>query len=231
MSLFNLLHIFSGTAAVLAGALALCVAKGSTLHRQAGWVFGCSMLITAALGALLGLIKYEQLLITFYAGGLACYLVASGWLTVRPSAAVPGWREACLSTLAVAITLGLLFTGGLALHSEAGAAYGFAAENYFLLAVMAGLGLVGDVKLYRRGGLAGRERLARHLWRMCLGLFIAAGSLFTGPGARAFPAAVRESGLLVLPELLIALTLLFWLVKLRLGSRRAAASKAWASNE
>lgn len=189
------------------------------------------MLITAALGALLGLLKYEQLLITLYAGGLACYLVASGWLTVRPSAAVPGWREACLTALAVAVTLGLLFTGMLALRSEAGSAYGFAAEDYFLLAVMAGIGLVGDVKLYRRGGLVGRERLARHLWRMCLGLFIAAGSLFTGPGERAFPAAVRESGLLVLPELLIVLTLLFWLVKQRLGSRRAAAPKAWASNE
>jgi uncharacterized membrane protein len=225
MSLFNLFHILAGTVAVLAGAVALCVAKGSAPHRLAGWVFGCSMLITAALGGLLGLIKFEQLLITFYAGGLACYLVASGWLTVRPTAAVPGWREACLTVLAVAITLGLLLTGALALRNEAGSAYGFAAEDYFLLAVMAGIGLVGDVKLYRRGGLTGNERLERHLWRMCLGLFIAAGSLFTGPGARAFPAAVRESGLLALPELLIGLTLIFWLVKLRLRSRRAAAPK------
>lgn len=226
MSLFNLLHILAGTVAVLAGAVALCVAKGSSTHRLAGWVFGCSMLITAALGALLGLIKYEQLLITFYAGGLACYLVASGWLTVRPSAVVPGWREACMTTLAVAMALGLLFTGTLALCSAAGSVHGFAAEDYFLLAVMASIGIVGDIKLYRRGGLVGRERLARHLWRMCLGLFIAAGSLFTGPGARALPAALRESGLLALPELLIALTVLFWLVKLRLGGGRAAVSKA-----
>jgi hypothetical protein len=147
-------------------------------------------------------------------------------LTVRPDAAVPGWREACLTALAVAVTLGLVVSGVLALRSEAGSAYGFAAEEYFLLAVMAGIGPIGDIRLYRRGGLVGRERLARHLWRMCLGLFIAAGSLFTGPGERAFPFALRESGLLSLPELLIALTMLFWLVKLRLGSRRAAAPKA-----
>lgn len=227
MSLFNLLHLLSGTVAVLAGAVALCVTKGRASHRLAGRVFGCSMLMTAGLGALLGLLKYEQLLITFYAGGLACYLVASGWLTVRPSAAIPGWREASMTTLAAAITVGLLLTGALALRSESGSAYGFPAEDYFLLAIMAGIGVVGDFRLHRRGGLVGNERLARHLWRMCLGLFIAAGSLFTGPGARAFPAELRESGLLALPELLVALMLLYWLVKLRRGGRRDAALKAW----
>lgn len=226
MSLFNLLHILCGTLAVLAGAVALCVTKGSPRHRLAGRVFGYSMLLTAGLGALLGLLRHEHLLITFYAGGLACYLVASGWLSVRASAATPGWREASLTTLAAAITLGLLLTGVLALRSESGSAYGFPAEDYFLLAVMAGIGLVGDFRLYRRRGVTGHARLARHLWRMCLGLFIATGSLFTGPGARAFPAAWRESGLLGLPELLVATTLLYWLVELGLRGRRAAAPNA-----
>ncbi len=224
MSLFNLLHILSGTIAVVAGAIALSVTKGSPRHRLSGRVFGYSMLITAGLGALLGLLRYEQLLITFYAGALSCYLVASGWLAVRQPVATAGWREASMAALVLAITLALLVTGMLALRNESGVLFGFSAENYFLLAVMASIGVMGDAHLFLRGRLVGPARLARHLWRMCLGLFIAAGSLFTGPGARAFPSALRESGLLALPELLIAATLLYWLIKLRLNGRRALVS-------
>jgi hypothetical protein len=35
-----------------------------------------------------------------------------------------------------------------------------------------------------RGGVVGTQRVARHLWRMCFGLFIAAGSFFLGPSNR-----------------------------------------------
>jgi hypothetical protein len=35
-----------------------------------------------------------------------------------------------------------------------------------------------------RGGVLGAKRIARHLWRMCFGLFIAAGSFFLGPSNR-----------------------------------------------
>jgi hypothetical protein len=48
---------------------------------------------------------------------------------------------------------------------------------------------------------------------MCIGFFIAAGSAFTGPGASVFPDAVRNSGVLSLPELTIMLLMLFWLWK------------------
>ena len=34
------------------------------------------------------------------------------------------------------------------------------------------------------GGVAGTKRIVRHLWRMCFGLFIAAGSFFLGPSNR-----------------------------------------------
>ncbi len=218
MFLITVLHILTGTVAVLAGAIALGAAKGSVIHRRSGRVFCYGMLASASLGALLGLIKYDQLLITFYAGILACYLVASGWATLRRSAWPGRWFETSGLVLAAAITLGLVLTGWLALGEPGGRAYGFAAEDYFFLSIMAGVAVAGDLNLLLRGDRSPRQRIARHLWRMGLGVFIAAGSAFNGPGAHVFPAFLRESGLLALPELLIALLIGYWAIRLRWGA-------------
>jgi hypothetical protein len=43
-----------------------------------------------------------------------------------------------------------------------------------------GLAAVTDLKVILMGGISGAPRLARHLWRMCVGLFIATGSFFLG---------------------------------------------------
>ena len=46
------------------------------------------------------------------------------------------------------------------------------------------LAAAGDVRMLVGGGIVGAKRIARHLWRMCFGLFIAAGSFFLGPSNR-----------------------------------------------
>jgi len=46
------------------------------------------------------------------------------------------------------------------------------------------LAAAGDVRMLVRGRVLGAKRIARHLWRMCFGLFIAAGSFFLGPSNR-----------------------------------------------
>lgn len=56
-------------------------------------------------------------------------------------------------------------------------------------------------------------RLARHLWRMCLALFIAAGSFFVGQ-ADEIPQALRGPHLMVPPLAALAL-MAFWLVRVR----------------
>ncbi len=215
MSLILVLHILTGTVAVLAGAIALGAAKGSVIHRRSGRIFCSGMLASASLGALLGLISYDEFLITFYAGILACYLVTSGWAALRRPAWPGRWFETFGLALSVAITVGLVLTGWAALGEPGGRAYGFAAEDYFLLSIMAAVAVAGDLNLLLRAVQSPRQRIARHLWRMGLGLFIAAGSAFNGPGAQAFPAALRESGLLALPELMIALLVAYWLIRLR----------------
>jgi hypothetical protein len=105
----------------------------------------------------------------------------------------------------------LLTLGILATQADSGRYLGFAAPSYFVLFAMTVLAAVGDISLMFRKALSRTHKVARHLWRMCLSFFIAAGSAFTGPGAAVFPDVIRESGLLSLPELLIILALIFWL--------------------
>jgi hypothetical protein len=52
------------------------------------------------------------------------------------------------------------------------------------------LAAAGDVRVLRFGLPRGGPRLARHLWRMCFALFIAAGSFFS----------IRERVAKILPE-------------------------------
>ncbi|MEN8875121.1 MAG: hypothetical protein ABF285_13770 [Pacificibacter sp.] len=89
--------------------------------------------------------------------------------------------------------------------------FGFAAADYFFLFAMAAVVCGGDARMIFGAKISNKLRIAQHLLRMCIGFFIAAGSAFTGPGASAFPQAVRDSGLLSLPELTIVLLMLFWL--------------------
>lgn len=85
---------------------------------------------------------------------------------------------------------------------------------------MAGVAFVNDLVILLRKTLSDRHRIAQHVWRMCIGFFIVAGSAFTGPGAGIFPEAVRNSGVLSLPELTIILLMLFWLFRTLFGRRR-----------
>jgi hypothetical protein len=85
------------------------------------------------------------------------------------------------------------------------------------------LGAALDLRMVRRGGLRGGERIARHLWRMGVTLYIAASSLFLGQ-EQAFPEAVRGAGVLVLPGLLVALTTGVYLVRTLVSARRGGAT-------
>jgi hypothetical protein len=85
----------------------------------------------------------------------------------------------------------------------------------------------GDVRMLVRGGVLGAKRIARHLWRMCYGLFIAAGSFFLGPQNRPLrllsavrigqhlPPAFFSTTLYLILTVLPLILLIFWLVRVR----------------
>ncbi|MEO1014612.1 MAG: hypothetical protein AAFX08_05430 [Pseudomonadota bacterium] len=212
MQTLAFIHVLSGAIAVAVGAVALTARKGATAHIVAGRVFVGAMTLSSVLGAALGLVRADDFLITTFAGVLAAYLVVSGWLAAQDRNV--GRRSATgMLSLANFLNAAALFSIGYVALSGDGAFRGFPAEDYFFLGGMAGIAVVGDAAWFLRKRISDRQRIARHLWRMCLGFFIAAGSAFTGPGQSAFPEAVRNSGLLSLPELIIFLALVFYLGK------------------
>ena len=87
----------------------------------------------------------------------------------------------------------------------------------FFLATVTTLAAAGDVRLMRSGALRAAPRLARHLWRMCFALFIAAGSFFSirARVARILPDPFLSAPMRVLPIVLVFLTMFYWLWRVR----------------
>ena len=77
------------------------------------------------------------------------------------------------------------------------------------------LAAAGDVRMLLRGGVFGAQRIVRHLWRMCFGLFIATGSFFLGQGSKVFPAFILKTNVLFIPAILPLILLIFWLFRVR----------------
>lgn len=206
-------HVTLGTLAVIVGAIALGSRKGRKIHVSAGRVFVISMGVASALGAVLGALNYETLWITFHAGILGATLVASGVLAVRIHARGARKVFIAIAGLNALNAVALFGAGWYATTLPDARLFGFAAGDYFFLFGMAAIACFGDVRMTLGTRISDRHRIAQHLSRMCIGFFIAAGSAFTGPGASAFPEAVRNSGVLSLPEPTIMLLMLFWLWK------------------
>ena len=190
------IHILAGLFALLAGFIALYTRKGSHLHRRSGRVFTVAMLAMAGLGSLLAVVERPNRG-TLVIGLLCCYLVATGYLTVKQTVGEARGRLIALMLAAIAIGCSGLVFGSFGI-----------------------LGALGDLRLLRRGHIAGPARLFRHLWRMILALWIATSSFFFGQ-AKFLPAFVRDNGWHYLPVLAVVLTLLFWLVRIRWWRRDA----------
>ena len=102
---------------------------------------------------------------------------------------------------------------------------GIPPQPLFLFAMVGLLGVIGDVRILAAGGIEGPRRIARHLWRMCFAMWIATSSFFLGQ-ARHFPEAIRHSGLLPVPVLLVLVVMVYWLVRMRIKRRGAVPQKA-----
>ncbi|PZQ53608.1 MAG: hypothetical protein DI570_23890 [Phenylobacterium zucineum] len=215
-------HVIGGGVGIVSGFATLATRKGGTAHRRIGTVFFVAMLVMAGVAAVLATMGLQR--VNALAGLFTLYLIGTAWAVVRepPLRLSPFERWAPLGALAVAlIALGF----GLQAASPAGLqdgdpTSGNAPDIYFAIAVLAGLSVALDLKVIRQGGVVGASRIARHLWRMCLALFVAAGSFFFGQ-ADEIPQALHGPHL-ALPPLAALLALVFWLAKVRWDGRRRA---------
>jgi uncharacterized membrane protein len=209
------LHISGGVLGLLSGTLAMIYRKGSRGHRLAGDVFVVAMLTMGACGSTLALMKHQTG--NVFGGLITFYLITTAWLAGRRRDGVSALDWAALAMALVLggsmITLGVRVVNGIDAKQE-----GVPVAMYFVMGSIPLLAGVGDARVLVRGGISGTARLARHLWRMLFGLFIASGSFFLGQ-QQVFPAAWRGSPVWFVPALLPLALLIFWLIRVRVGKR------------
>ena len=212
LSLLLVGHIACGVAAIVAGVAALASRKGSRTHRGAGRVFVASMLVGAGTAAVLGYIADPQDMADVISGVLTVYLVATAWVAATRADRETGrFEQAAFVIAATGSAVGFVHT---TVSVQAGTALLGGVPGY-VFASVAGLAALLDLSVIVRGGLAGRQRVARHLWRMLLGFFIAVGAFFPGQ-LHLFPARVQDVEpviLLFLPAFTIIAAMLFWLAR------------------
>ncbi len=214
------IHIAAGVMAILAGFTALFAKKGSPLHRRSGDAFVVAMV------TLTGTALYAASFVhpnrgNVVAAMVTLYLVTTGFLTVKRDVAIArGWYVA-LMLLGALATARAAWLGALAVR-EGGVDH-FPAGVFFAFGFVSLSGTLLDGRLLLAGRIEGAQRLVRHLWRMGTGLWIATASLFFGQ-AKFFPDAMRGSGVLNVPVLLVAGVTLFELVRVVRRRRKAAHS-------
>jgi uncharacterized membrane protein len=215
-----ILHVGAGALALAAGTLAILAAKGGRLHRRAGAVFFASMAVMATFAIYLAVVRPGQL-VNVFIGVFTLYLVSTAWLTVRRRPGAIGLSEkialgvalvlcAPFATLAFQLATGLrpFFDSAVPLKGPVLIAI------YSFTAVIA-IAAIGDARVVLAGGASGAPRIARHLWRMCLGLTLATGSAFTNGFARFLPGPYHVPPAFFLPQFLPVALLVFWMIRVR----------------
>ena len=203
-------QVSAGVLAMFAGAAAMSFRKGSSWHGMAGNLFVAAMLCMAAAASCLAYMKHQPN--NVFGGMLTIYMVATALATARRRNGETGILDWIGFLFALAIgVLSVIHglqkaTGRAPFDGSPGFMDIFMGSVIFLAAL-------GDLRMIMRG-ISGRKRIARHLWRMCFGWFIATGSFFLGQ-QQVFPAWLRGSPVLLVPALLPLVLLIFWMIRVR----------------
>jgi hypothetical protein len=199
--------------------------KGSPRHVLGGKIFVASMLTMGVVAVYLAITRRQP---NNVGGGiLTVYLIGTAWLTAKRRDGETSRFD--WMVLLIPLALGVLtwMIGIKVVRSGASSQDGVPVGMTFFMGSVMLLAAAGDVRMLLRGGVSGAKRIARHLWRMCFGLFIAAGSFFMGPQNRPLrllsnvglgqhlPAALFSMTLYLILTVLPLILLIFWLIRVR----------------
>ena len=209
-------HFAGGLVALLAGFVALVVAKGGRLHKRSGMVFAYAMGVAGLFAAIIAFYEGKTGMVV---GGLSIlYFVFTATTTVKP---LPAYQRPIDAVLMMLVFLTAVFTlrDGMAVwamprHMREGVPAGMV----FFLGTIYLLAGIGDARVLRAGNITGTRRLARHLWRMCFALFIATGSFFLGQ-MKFIPEPIRYVPALMALGVAPLFVLLYWMWRVRLRGR------------
>jgi hypothetical protein len=169
---------------------------------MSGNIFFISMLTMGSTAALLG---------NFFCCASALYLVTTGWLTARRREAKTTLFDWGALLFGLGVGVPIVIDGLRILSGAVAPKPGVPVGMILFLGSVVLVAAAGDVRMLVRGGIFGTQRVARHLWRMCFGLFIATGSFLGQKRVIAFLGGPEILLLAVLPLVLI----IFWLIRVR----------------
>ncbi len=215
-------HALTGSVAVCSGAMALFAGKGSPRHKIAGRIFTGSILTMGpviAAGVWFEPGSISSLGIVFVV--FIVYLVVSAWSTIRQSERPPGPIDMAAPVVALSISIACLLIGFDAVSNPREDINLPPWQAYFFFATLAFIAMLLDANNLKQGGVRGRHRIVRHVWRMNCALFFATSTLFTGPGSIVFPEFLRGNPVLYIPQFLVAFLTLFWIYRLLFSKRRS----------
>jgi len=183
------------------------------------------MLIMAAGAVYLAKVKNQP---NNFGGGIfTFYLMFTAWLTARRRSGRTSRFDWVMMLIPLALGT-LAWTSGIkALRNHENLPGGVPVGMHLFMASVMLLAAAGDVRMLLRGGIFGPQRVVRHVWRMCFGLFIAAGSFFLGPSNRPLrllstvglgqhlPAILFSTSLYLILTVLPLILLIFWVARVR----------------
>jgi hypothetical protein len=207
-------HATAGTIALATGSIAIAARKGGVWHRRSGLVFVYAMIAMGLTAVGISVYEGKQ---AVGGGALAAYLIFTAWTAISPLSAGGRRADMALMVLAWIFAIGGFADAFKTLGMPGHQSEGVPAGMHFFLSTVILCAAIGDVRMIRAGGLQGTRRLARHLWRMCFGLFIATGSFVAQLVRMTFmPDWTRSLTVILVLAAGPLVVLLYWMWRVRL---------------
>lgn len=208
-------HIAAGLIALTAGTIAIAAPKGQAWHNRAGIAFVASMVVLGLSASILEPFRDGSPV----GGLLVCYFVLTAWQAARRRDTRPGRLEQIACAFILLTGSAVVWSGIALAQSPTPPTEPPSPAALVIMGSVCILAGLFDLKYIVKGRLSPRQRIARHVWRICVAFFIATGSFFLGQ-MDVLPAPLRESmPLLLLLAFAPFLFMIFWLVRVRLAAR------------
>lgn len=173
-------------------------------------VFVYAMMVLSASGAVMAALMPER--VSVLAAALTFYLVITALLTVRRQGQGFNWMGFSAMAFGLAVVIAAVLFSVTASNNLSGNVDEPPAGIGLFFGAVALLALLGDARMLLARSIPWTHRIARHLWRMCLALWIATASFFLGQ-ADLFPESLRIMPLLCTPVLLVLVLMFYWLTR------------------
>ncbi|MBE0368960.1 DUF2306 domain-containing protein [Pseudoalteromonas aurantia] len=215
------LHILSGAMALLAGYAVILFPKGESSHKYLGRAYVGAILTLGITGTYIAILR--DVPISIMNGLVLCYFVLSALNTVWQPVNRINVFDKALFVFALLLTVGFIWYSYQTTQVDDGKLGGFGIEAYLAFGSVVAFCTVADYHYIKLGGLRGRRKLVRHLWRMFFPLFMSTAAFFLGQ-ARHLPEALQSIEFILLPVVFVILSAVYWVIKVMARKRSQAIS-------